>query len=159
MFFDYDVYVACSLTHAPQEFRHAVEVFKSRLKSICNVLCFLGIGSNASSHDIYRWDIHECVRKSHLVVAICDLPSTGLGYELGTQVEARRMPCLALAHKNSVVTELILDTRQAGYEFRRYEELQSDGVELVANKLRRMHEADSAQLHLFPGLSRARLIA
>jgi hypothetical protein len=153
MFFHYNVYVACSLTHASPEFRGTVEDFKKNLRAICNVMCFLGIGNKASPHEIYKWDIHECVRKSDLVVAICDLPSTGLGYELGTQVEARGMPCLMIAHVDSLVTELILDMRKPGSEFKRYNDLHVDGIALVAEKLQQMHIAKIAtQPHLFPHL-------
>jgi hypothetical protein len=136
-FFDYNVYVACSLTHAPQEFREKIEIFKQKLRSVCNVLCFLGIDGHPP-HKIYDFDINKCVRKSDLVVAICDLPSIGLGVEMGTQIEARRMPCLALAHEKSHVTCFVLDTRQPHYEFRRYRDLEKDAVEMVIETLGKM---------------------
>lgn len=139
-FFDFNVYVACSLTHASPEFIAEVEVFKKKLKSFCNVLRFLGL-IKGSPYDVYRQDIHECVRKSDLVVAICDLPSIGLGYEIGTQIEARGMPCLAIAHEKSHVTRFIHDTRQPGFEFKRYSNLQKDGVKMVKDKLKEMHKA------------------
>ena len=140
-FFDYNVYVACSLTHAPKEFRAEVELFKDKLKSVCNVLCFLGIEGHPP-YDVYHFDIHECVHKSDLVVAICDLPSIGLGYEMGTQIEKRRMPCLIIAHEKARVSDLIVDTRQPGVEFRRYRDLQKDGVEMVVEKLKKIHQAN-----------------
>jgi hypothetical protein len=139
-FFNYNVYVACSLTHASKEFRAEVEFFKEKLRSMCNVLCFMGVDGH-SPYKIYKWDIHECVRKSDLVVAICDLPSIGLGYEMGTQIEARTMPCLALAHRKSLVSDLIKDTRQPGFEFQLYNDLQKDGVIKVMNKLKKMQKA------------------
>lgn len=136
-FFDYNVYVACSLTHAPVKFREEIEFFKDKLRSFCNVLCFLGIDGHPP-HKIYDFDINKCVKKSDLVVAICDLPSIGLGMEMGTQVEARRMPCLALAHEKSHVTCFVLDTRQPGYDFRRYRDLKKDAIERVIEKLEKM---------------------
>ena len=139
-FFNYKVYVACSLTHAPKKFWDEVASFKKRLESFCHILCFMGVNGHPP-HEIYNFDIKECVHKSDLVVAICDLPSIGLGMEIGTQIEARKMPCLAIAHEKSVVSSMITDTRQPGSEFRRYKDLQKDGVELVRKKLKKMHKA------------------
>lgn len=139
--FDYNVYVACSLTHAPEDFRTEVEAFKQKLKSICNVPSFWGL-KPGDPYEVYLWDIHDCVRKSDLMVAICDFPATGLGYEIATQVEARRMPCLAIAHNKSLVTDLILDTKQPGYEFRRYKDLQTDALDMVIERLEKMRQGD-----------------
>lgn len=140
-FFNYSVYVACSLTHASPEFIAEVELFKKELGTICNILRFLGLGGHAP-YDIYKQDIQECVRKSDLVVAICDYPSIGLGYEMGTQIEGRRMPCLAIAHKKSLVSALIHDMRQPGVEFKRYDSLQKDGIKLVIEKLKEIHKSN-----------------
>ena len=139
--FDYNVYVACSLTHAPVEFRADVEAFKKELKYICNVLSFVGL-SDDSPYETYLWDIHECVHKSDLIFAICDFPAIGLGYEIATQVEVRRKPCIAVAHDKALVTKLILDTRQPNFEFRRYKNLQKDGLKMVEDKLQEIQNAD-----------------
>lgn len=147
--FGYSVYVACSLTHATPIFRQSIEAFKKKLEPICNVLRFLGLKSGRTPHELYQYDIHECVYRSDLVVAICDLPSLGLGYEMGTQAEARQRPCLCLAQELSLVSEIIMDTRRAGYEFRRYSDLLADGVEFVTDKLRRMQEAEASHFPLF----------
>ena len=136
----FEVYVACALTHATKEFRDMVERFKKKLgdDGICVVLCFYGLNKpGITPNEVYRWDIHQCVYKSHLVVAIVDLPSTGLGYEIATQVEARKMPCLMLAHNDAKVSDLILDMQQRGCEFKRYNDLMADGIELVIDKLSR----------------------
>ncbi len=132
------VYVGCSLTHASAEFRREIEIFKENLGKICEVLCFYGYGTGASSHEIYRWDIHECVYKCDLMVAICDLPSTGLGWEMGTQVERRGKPLLAVAHKDALVSDLVLDPRAPGYSFHRYSNLHTEVFELVRNKLKEL---------------------
>lgn len=140
-FFNFNVYVACSLTHASPEFIAQVEVFKKKLESVCNILKFAGLNSGRSPRDIYLYDIRECVGGSDLVVAICDQPSIGLGYEIATQLESRGMPCLCIAHKKSHVTELILDVHQPGFEFKRYSNLQKDGVKMVVDKLKKIHKA------------------
>ena len=141
-FFDYNVYVACSLTHAPKEFRDEVDIFKDKLGLICNVVDFGCLGDKPP-HEVYRWDIQECVNKSDLVFAICDFPAIGLGYEIATQVEVRKKPCIAVAHDKSLVTSLILDTRQPGFEFKRYKNLRKDGLKIVKDKLQKMCVADT----------------
>jgi hypothetical protein len=85
------------------------------------------------------------VSKSDLVAAICDLPSIGLGWEMGTQVEARGMPCLAIAHEASKVTAFVPGCNKQCFEFRRYRDLLTDGVELVADKLQEMRAAETFQ--------------
>ncbi len=160
MFFDRKVYIGCGLTHAPPEFRAEIEGFKINVKSFCTVLSFLGLG-DFPPYEIYRYDIHDCVMRCCLMVAVCDHPATGLGYEMATQVEARGMPCLAIAREGSLVSDLIIDTRQPGFEFRRYRDLRTDGATLVADKLARMQKDDETQHPLFPefvrGQSRMRL--
>lgn len=140
-FFDFNVYVACSLTHASPEFIAEVEAFKKKLESVCNILKFAGLNSGNSPRELYMYDIRKCVGSSDLVVAICDQPSIGLGYEIATQLEGRGMPCLCIAHEKSHVTELILDVHQPGFEFKRYNNLQKDGVKMVKDKLKEMHKA------------------
>ena len=135
--FDLNVYVACSLTHAPEEFRQKVKLFKDKLRPICNIMDFRGL-TNDPPREVFNWDIHECVRKSDLVVAICDLPSTGLGYEIGTQVEARGAHCLAMAHDKAFISDFIIGIGGSGYEFRRYRDLHNHGFEMVVEKLEKM---------------------
>jgi len=113
------VYVGCALSHAPQEFKDKVEALKKRLNGFCEVLEFLGTTAG-TPRDVYNHDINDCVKESDLIVAICDFPSTGLGYEIATQLEDRGMPVLAVAHKNSKVTRLIQDIGKPHYEFLRY---------------------------------------
>ncbi|MFZ4632362.1 MAG: hypothetical protein ACOYL8_04160 [Patescibacteria group bacterium] len=131
------VYVGCSLTQAPPEFREAVEALKKRLEKdkVCIVLKFKGLSDKNIPYDVYVHDINKCVRKCDLLVAICDFPSIGLGYEMGTQGEARRRPILAVAHKDALISKLILDTRTPGYEFKRYNNLVDDVYRMIVTKL------------------------
>lgn len=129
------VYVACSLTYAPLEFRLAVENLKLKLASICEVLQFKNLADENLPYDVYIHDIKDCVYNCHLLVAICDHPSTGLGYEMATQTEARKKPVLAVAHRDAKVSKLILDPRLPAYEFHRYENLCEDVYNLVLVKL------------------------
>lgn len=118
------VYVGCSLTHAPEEFKMQVEELKQRLRGLLGVevLDFLGV-VGGTPHDVYVHDILNCVCKSDVMIAICDYPSTGLGWEMATQI-GRGKTLLAFGHKDSTITRLILDPRIPGYSFNRYETLE-----------------------------------
>lgn len=101
------LYVGCSLTHAPEQFKQDVQTFKDTLRDQGHELFdFVGL-VDGSPEDVYQWDIGHCVRDCDAFVAICDYPSTGLGWEL---CEATRLnkPVLALAHEQSQVTRLVL---------------------------------------------------
>ena len=142
------VYVGCALTHASEDFKKQVEEFKQELRNVCEVLCFLDIGE-ATPNAVYQHDIHNCVMQSDLLVAITDQPSTGLGYEMATQTEARRKPLLAIAHEDSIVSDLILDTRQPGFRFIRYKNLHTDVIPVIQNILAEIW-AEHGHLPLFP---------
>lgn len=131
------VYVGCSLTYAGKRFKAQVEALKKKLEDngICVVLKFIGLSDKNIPHDVYVHDIDLCVRKCDLLVAICDYPSIGLGYEMGTQGEARKKPTLAVAKAGRTVTKIVLDTRTPGYEFRYYKSLVDDVYNMVIEKL------------------------
>ncbi len=114
------IYIGCSLTYAPEEFKESIELVKNDLRSDFEVMDFIGTVAG-TSQDVYRWDIHECVEKCDAFIAICDLPSIGLGYELGTAVERLKKPTLALAHKDSKITRLVLGIEQPNFKFERYD--------------------------------------
>jgi hypothetical protein len=134
------VYVGCALTQVSEEFREEfskkVEELKKKLESICIVLKFKGLSDGNIPYDVYVHDINKCVRKCDLLVAICDYPSIGLGYEMATQGESRKKPTLAVAHRSAKISKLILDPRTPGYEFKRYDNLVEDVYRMVQIKLR-----------------------
>jgi len=122
-----ELYVACGLTHAPEEFRTSVEGLKQVLRQErgYEVYDFVGL-ENGSPADVYAWDIGRCVAQSDLLVAICDYPAIGLGWELGTAVEKLQKPTLAIAHEDTHVTRLISGAAEVGaanYRFQRYSDL------------------------------------
>jgi hypothetical protein len=125
------VYVACALTHASPEFKEEVEMLKKKLENICTVLHFKGLSDSNLPRDVYIHDIIDCVHRCDILVAICDHPSIGLGYEMATQAESRKKPILAVAHEDSKVTKLILDPFVEDYSFRRYNNLCEDVYEMV----------------------------
>jgi hypothetical protein len=130
------VYVGCSLTHAPEEFRNNVEELKNKLKEVCQVLLFKGLSDDHIPHDVYVHDIVNCVHECDILVAICDYPSIGLGWEMSVQAEKRGKPVLAVAHKDSKISMLILDPQLPGYEFRRYDNLCNDVFNMVVERIK-----------------------
>ena len=113
------IYVGCSLTYATKEFMEDVANLKAKLLKKYEIMEFIGLVAGTST-DVYRWDIHECVGKCDLLVAICDSPSIGLGYELGVAVEKHGKPVLAVAHEDSKVTRLVLGIDHPNFTFKRF---------------------------------------
>jgi nucleoside 2-deoxyribosyltransferase len=118
------IYVGCSLTKAPEDFKAQVEAFKDTLRGEgYEVFDFVGL-VNGTPASVYNWDIGHCVRDCDIFVAICDEPSIGLGYEL---CEALRLgkPVLAVAHADAKVTRLVLGAAEVEEKlrFERYEQL------------------------------------
>jgi len=129
------LYVGCSLTHAPEDFKTEVEGFKELLRKQGNeVFDFVGL-ENGTAEDVYRWDIGHCVRDCDVFIAICDHPALGLGWEIA---EATRLnkPVLALAHEHAAVTRLILGAAVAekNIRFERYTSL-ADMIPVVGEVL------------------------
>jgi len=119
------IYIGCSLTQAPEDFKESVEKVKADLRKDHEVLDFLGTVAG-TAHDVYRRDIHECLANCDAFIAICDLPAIGLGYELGVAVEKLNKPTLALAHKDAKVSRLTLGIEQPHYTFKRYSDYEGN---------------------------------
>ena len=117
------IYIGCSLTQAPEDFKVSIETIKNDLRSDHEVMDFIGTIAGTPA-DVYHWDIHECVTKCDAFIAICDLPAIGLGYELSVAVEKLHKPTLALAHKDAKVSRLLLGIEQPHYVFERYNSFQ-----------------------------------
>lgn len=117
------IYVGCALTHASQEFRDSIALFKDWLRSQYDVLDFTGIldGGTILSTDIYAYD-RSCVLDSDLFIAECSYPSTGLGYEIATAVENNKK-ILLIAHQDALVTRMILWIPEDKAKMVRYNDL------------------------------------
>lgn len=131
------IYVGCALTQAPGEFRESVESFKNGLREHYEVFDFVGL-VDGTAGDVYRWDIKRCVATCDLFIAICDLSSIGLGWELGMAVEELKKPVLAVAHEESSVTRLVLGAPEDNphFTFERYNDLVADLPELIKAKIK-----------------------
>jgi nucleoside 2-deoxyribosyltransferase len=125
------LYVGCSLTQAPEEFKTAVENFKDALRARgYEVFDFVGL-VNGTSKDVYNWDIKHCVGDCDALIAICDYPSIGLGYEMNEAIRLKK-PVLAIAQADAGVTRLVLGAAEVedNLRFERYNEM-NDALELV----------------------------
>lgn len=113
------LYIGCSLTQAPEDFKQKVERAKDSLREKYEILDFIGL-VNGTANDVYNWDIHTCVATCDVFVAIVDLPSIGLGYELGVAIEKLEKPTLILAHQDAKVTRLVLGIEKQFVKMVRY---------------------------------------
>lgn len=137
------LYVGCALTHAPEEFQFKVEELKRLLAARCEVLEFLGT-VKGTPRDVYRQDIQEHTSTCDMLLAICDYPAIGLGYELAYAVEKRGIPVLAVAHKDAKVSRLVLGIDRLGYTFARYQDLCRDVPLLLDDKMGALLEMHGA---------------
>lgn len=117
-------YVACALTYVPGERKTEFEQLLALVKRVLRergyeILEFVGL-TGGTPQDVYHHDIHECVGRADILVALCDYPGTGLGYELCYAVEVRKIPVLAVAHTSSLVTRLVLGVDSKNYQFTHY---------------------------------------
>lgn len=123
------LYVGCSLTHAPEDFKSSISVLKNKLAERFEILEFIGLEKGTAT-DVYHWDVGNCVGSCDFFLAICDFPSLGLGYELGTAVERLHKPVLAVAHTDTHITRLVVGIDAPGFTFARYDKL-DDVVNMV----------------------------
>ena len=123
------LYIGCALTNLADEARSKllsnIEMAKNELRNDFDILEFKGMADLETDNpltprDIYDFDLKGCVMSADCMLAICDYPSLGLGYELATSIERLGIPVLAVAHKNSIVTRMIIGIDHPKYEFYRY---------------------------------------
>lgn len=112
------LYFGCALHGLPDEHRQEMVKLRESFKDHFFVLEFCP--ADTPPREIYSKDIHESVAKADLMVAICDKPSLGLGYEMGVRVEKYGLPLLCLAHEDSPVSGLIRGVHHPRFEFKRY---------------------------------------
>jgi hypothetical protein len=121
------LYVGCALTTIPtekrEEFLEMINEVKKRLSEHFILLEFIGIENpnKETPQEVYKYDIHECVMNADYMLAICDYPSLGLGYEIAVAVEKQGMPVFAVAHKNFSITRLIRGIDHPKFAFYQYE--------------------------------------
>lgn len=122
------LYVGCSFRNAPQTFKDSVEDLKEKLEKNFEVVRFLG--DKGTAQEVFRYDI-DCVISSDAMLAVCDLPSLGLGFEIATAL-AHDKRVLGVAHIDADVSRMILGIDDPNFAFGRYSNL--DEVTTIAQK-------------------------
>jgi nucleoside 2-deoxyribosyltransferase len=115
------LYFSCALTGLPREYRERMEDLREQFKEEYEVLGFCT--ADTPPETIYYHDIRQCVASCDIVLAVCDERSTGLGWEMGTAVEKHGKAVLAVAHKDSTVTGLVIgaEAHNPLFRLRRFE--------------------------------------
>jgi nucleoside 2-deoxyribosyltransferase len=123
------LYIACALTYLPldkkEEFLQMISKIKKELGKHFEILEFLGIDDLRTDkpftpQEIYNYDIKKCVMKADCILAIVDYPALGVGYEMGTAIEKRGIPVLAMAHKDHTVGRVIRGIDHPNFHFMNY---------------------------------------
>jgi 2'-deoxynucleoside 5'-phosphate N-hydrolase len=112
------IYLANSLTHAPEEYKVEMDELKNLLRKKYEVLDWLGL-EKGTAQDVYRHDI-ECVKNCDLLLAECSYPAIGLGFEIATSLCLDK-PVLAIAKTDTKVTRLVLGITHPLFTFMRYQ--------------------------------------
>lgn len=124
------LYIGCALTNLPADkkdkFMEMVGEIKKELGKSFEILEFLGVGDIGTAkpytpREVYDFDIKECLMKADCFLAICDYPALGVGYEIGTAVEKRGIPVLAMARKDSRVSRSIIGVDHPNFHFIYYD--------------------------------------
>jgi hypothetical protein len=115
------IWVSCSLTNAPEEYRQMIFSLKDDLKKKYFVYDFL-TSNTSTAEDAYKW-CTSCVRECDITIVECSYPSIGLGLELGIALQ-RKIPILALANNDAKVTRLMEGIIDEKYSYIRYNDLE-----------------------------------
>lgn len=100
------IYIGLSLTHATQQFREKFGIQLPR-KLECvgfTPLPFVGL-THGTSEDVYFTDTAH-VRNADYMLAICDMPSIGLGMELAERV-ALGKPLVVAWKRGTIISRMV----------------------------------------------------
>ena len=111
------IYLACSLTHAPEDFKNHIAKLKDSLRHKYEVTDFLGL-ELGTPQDVFKHDIGG-VKTCDLLLADCSHPSTGLGFEIATALYNHK-PVLGVAHGDAEVSRFILGINNPLFSLVRY---------------------------------------
>lgn len=111
------IYVGCSLTQSPEEFKQDIAVLKRILRSRYEILDFVGL-VNGTPRSVFEDDC-RCVRECDILLAVCDYPANGLGGEMMLAYTLGK-PILAVAHYDAVVSRFTQGFPPTRFTFDRY---------------------------------------
>ncbi len=100
------LYVGCALRGAPSEFVDSVVALKHDLESHFSVLHFVGMSPDAAARTVYETDI-TMAAEADLMMAIADVPSTGLGMELAKRAFLGR-PTIVAHQEGTDLSRMVL---------------------------------------------------
>ena len=115
------IYLAHSLTQAPEEFKAEMQSFREQLKTQYEVLEFLGLVAG-TAEDVFLHDV-QCVTDCDLLLAEVSYPAIGLGFEIATALQLNKK-VLAVAKADANVSRLVLGIQSKNYQFHRYHSLE-----------------------------------
>ena len=111
------IYLAHSLTQAPEEFKQEMLGLKEQLKAKYEVLEFKGLVAGTPK-DVYEHDT-RCVKDCDLLLAEVSRPAIGLGFEIATALHLNKK-VLAVAKEAAKVSRLVLGINHPNFQFARY---------------------------------------
>jgi len=115
-----NVYVGCSLTHAPGEYRDSIQKFKEALKEDYRPLEFFGLGAG-SAQEVHERDMN-CLKEADFMIAECTFPSLGLGFEIAV-VHQMAKTIFIVAQETATVSRMILGIQGPNVHFVRYQDI------------------------------------
>ncbi len=102
------VYVSCALTGMPAEYVGRMkEVIAALQRRGYEMLCWQLVQPNWPSEQLYLHDKH-CAKECMAMLVVCDERSTGMGMETAFGIDCVGKPILFAAHRDSLVTPMIL---------------------------------------------------
>lgn len=114
------IYLAHSLTQAPEEYKTEMLKFREKLKAKYEVLEYFGLVTGAPA-DIFSHDI-KCVSDCDLLLAEVSYPAIGLGFEIATALQQGKK-VLAVAKEMAKVSRLVLGIGNTNFAFLRYNQI------------------------------------
>jgi nucleoside 2-deoxyribosyltransferase len=109
------LYVGCALRGSPAEFVSKVEVLKKELEQYFEVLHFVGLNAGVSVREIYETDI-ALAAQADVMLAMVDVPSTGLGMEVARRHELGK-PTIIAYHTSSHPSAMVLGVAEVAEHF------------------------------------------
>lgn len=131
------LYVGCALgglkdTEKEEFLKQVVRVKESLGAKGFDVLEFMGLGEQ-TPREVYEHDILGCVTICDAMLAVCDYPSTGMGYEMAIVIEKRGLPVLAVAHKDTFVSKIVRGVSKPNFHFEYYTDFEKE-IPVLAEK-------------------------
>lgn len=127
------VYVAASVTHAPDSLEDFVANFKKELRTATSAIVIDWVGKNSpvQVEQFYKRNLNN-VRESDVMIALVDEPSIGLGMEIQEAI-AMGKPLICLHHEDRTISRLLVHASDSlNIPIHKYRDL-NQAVEIASN--------------------------